>query len=175
MKLTIAILSTTALLLAGCAIRPPATVPAAHDAETPALDRVVHQLGALETSGVGIRHSIDRVTVTLPGTMVFASSSSKIDEKAHDALDDIVATLNQVLETQVHIVAHTDASGGTRSNQALSKARAEAVAVYLAEHGVVSTRLSIFGAGETAPVATNATPAGRATNRRVELEVTADE
>jgi outer membrane protein OmpA-like peptidoglycan-associated protein len=69
----------------------------------------------------------------------------------------------------VEIAGHTDSVGTDQYNQALSERRANSVAGYLGSHGVMQQRMIVVGAGETRPVASNDTDAGRAQNRRVEI------
>lgn len=72
---------------------------------------------------------------------------------------------------KVTITGHTDNVGGKEYNLKLSLRRAEAVRDYLAGLGVKAKKMKVSGAGETSPVASNSTNAGRAKNRRVEIEV----
>jgi OOP family OmpA-OmpF porin len=72
---------------------------------------------------------------------------------------------------KVIITGHTDNVGGKEYNLKLSLRRAEAVRDYLAGLGVKANKMKVSGAGETSPVASNSTSAGRAKNRRVEIEV----
>lgn len=69
----------------------------------------------------------------------------------------------------VVIEGHTDNVGSDAANLALSQARAQAVLNWLVQHGIAANRLSAIGYGETKPRASNASEAGRAQNRRVEL------
>ena len=71
----------------------------------------------------------------------------------------------------IEVVGHTDDVGDDRYNQKLSEQRAEAVARYLVEAGIDPNKILMVGAGESAPIASNATPEGRAENRRVEVLV----
>ena len=71
----------------------------------------------------------------------------------------------------VKVIGHTDATGSEAYNQALSERRANAVKIYLEASGIDAQRIEAIGMGETQPVATNKTKAGRAENRRVEIEV----
>jgi len=86
------------------------------------------------------------------------------------------ATLQQVRELLANrptlrliIGGHTDSEGGDDYNLALSQRRAAAVVAWLTGHQIAADRLQSEGFGETQPVADNATPAGRALNRRVEV------
>lgn len=71
----------------------------------------------------------------------------------------------------IEVVGHTDDVGDNDYNQKLSEQRAEAVGRYLVEAGIDPNKILMVGAGETAPIASNATPEGRAENRRVEVLV----
>ena len=70
----------------------------------------------------------------------------------------------------LHIRGHADSKGNSVSNLKLSEKRAEAVKLYLTKKGVNPSKLVTTGFGETQPVGDNATKAGRAQNRRVELK-----
>jgi outer membrane protein OmpA-like peptidoglycan-associated protein len=74
--------------------------------------------------------------------------------------------------TYVDVFAHTDLSGTSQGNQALSEKRAAAVATYLVAHGVSKARIASRGLGETAPLYTSeSSEAEKAANRRVEIRV----
>ena len=86
-------------------------------------------------------------------------------------LDQAVSVLNQQPDLKVEVDGHTDSIGSDAYNQALSERRAQIVANYLTSHGVDQGRISgVQGFGEQKPIADNATPDGRAQNRRVELQ-----
>ncbi len=86
-------------------------------------------------------------------------------------LNKLVGLLNEYPVINVEVGAHTDSKGSDSYNQTLSERRAQSVVDYLVEQGVVQTRLSAKGYGETTPVATNDTDEGRALNRRVEFKL----
>ena len=71
----------------------------------------------------------------------------------------------------MNIVGHTDSTGSAELNQSLSTRRAQSVASYLAANGVAASRISAYGAGPNQPIASNANEAGRAQNRRVEINL----
>lgn len=77
--------------------------------------------------------------------------------------------MNQYPNLNVSIAGHTDSQGNDDRNLELSSTRAQAVQTYLMQKGISASRLRAVGYGETTPVADNATSAGRAQNRRVEL------
>ncbi|MEM9811682.1 MAG: OmpA family protein, partial [Pseudomonadota bacterium] len=89
--------------------------------------------------------------------------------------DDILAVAQNLLEypnNTVQVIGHTDNTGTQAFNQGLSERRADAVASLLRQGGVPSSRINAFGVGETQPIATNSTAAGRSQNRRVEIVIT---
>ncbi len=86
-------------------------------------------------------------------------------------LDAFANYMNEAKDSKVSIVGHTDSRGSEAYNQALSEKRAQDVAKYLEGKGISADRMSVSGMGETAPIADNATEAGRAANRRVEVEI----
>lgn len=89
-------------------------------------------------------------------------------------LDVQVDFLNANPELKIEVSGHTDNIGTEASNQLLSQNRAKAVADYLIQRGISSTRISYKGYGSTKPITTNDTEDGRAKNRRVELKVLQD-
>jgi len=87
------------------------------------------------------------------------------------SLDDLVSKLGDMNLEVIIAVGHTDSIGTDAYNQKLSIRRAEAVKAYLKGKGVEENRIYTEGKGEKQPEATNKTKAGRAKNRRVEIEV----
>ena len=87
------------------------------------------------------------------------------------ALDDLTSKLSTINLEVIIAVGHTDSVGTDAYNQKLSVRRAEAVKAYLQGKGVEATRIYTEGKGETQPVASNKTDAGRAKNRRVAIEI----
>jgi outer membrane protein OmpA-like peptidoglycan-associated protein len=95
--------------------------------------------------------------------------SSELGSASYPALDEIVDVLEKNPSVKVEIEGHTDSTGSAALNQRLSEQRAQAVLEYLVRKGIDRKRLSAKGYGLTRPIASNATPQGRAKNRRVEL------
>ena len=85
-------------------------------------------------------------------------------------LDQFMSGLAGAKVTGITVVGHTDSVGSDAYNQKLSEKRASSVANYLTSKGVPAAAIQASGKGESQPVADNATKAGRATNRRVEVE-----
>jgi OmpA-OmpF porin, OOP family len=108
--------------------------------------------------------------ITLEG-IEFGFDSDRITRDERGALDSAAETLRRNPGLRVEIAGHTDSVGAAAYNQALSERRARAVLEYLVAAGIDRDRLTARGYGEAEPVADNATDAGRARNRRVELRV----
>ena len=111
----------------------------------------------------------EKVTFAADAFFDFDKAVLKPDGKAK--LDDMVSKLNSLNLEVIIAVGHTDSIGSDAYNQKLSIRRAEAVKSYLVGKGVDAKRVYTEGKGEKQPVATNKTAAGRAQNRRVEIEV----
>jgi OOP family OmpA-OmpF porin len=86
-------------------------------------------------------------------------------------LDELVANLKGLNLEVIIAVGHTDSVGSVAYNQKLSVRRAESVKAYLVSKGVEANRVYTEGKGKSQPVADNKSAAGRAKNRRVEIEV----
>jgi len=104
----------------------------------------------------------------------FGISTSTLRSGTEAILDDIATALENFPEWGLRIVGHTDSSGNAETNQQLSIARAEAIKAALVERGIAADRLQAGGVGQTMPVASDDSGAGRALNRRVELVRTTD-
>ena len=99
----------------------------------------------------------------------FDKATLKPDGQAK--LDDLASQLQGMNLEVVIAVGHTDSVGADAYNQKLSIRRAEAVKGYLVSKGIDTNRVYTEGKGEQQPIADNKTAAGRAKNRRVEIEV----
>lgn len=118
------------------------------------------------------RQSDRGLTVTVPGTILFAVNSDKIEPDAHDTLAKVAELVSLYGDKEVVIVGHTDAVGDDVYNQKLSERRADLVKDYFVnEFKVDNDRLSAEGQGETRPITSNATAEGRDANRRVEVVI----
>lgn len=105
----------------------------------------------------------------LPLTIAFKANSATIEQEQRKDILTLVSLLRLFPDAQVAIAGHTDNSGSSSYNLALSQHRARATARILTQHyGIPRSRVSIVGYGEARPIADNKTPSGRAQNRRVE-------
>ena len=111
----------------------------------------------------------EKVTFAADAFFDFDKATLKPEGKAK--LDDLASKLGSLNLEVIIAVGHTDSVGSDAYNQKLSVRRAEAVKSYLVGKGVDEKRVYTEGKGEKQPVATNSTAAGRAQNRRVEIEV----
>ena len=104
----------------------------------------------------------------------FPADSSKLSPEAQQRLMDFVGKLkSDNRNVYLEIQGHTDSRGSDAANQRLGEERAEAVRLFMNQHGVPLNRMSTISYGKQDPVADNKTSAGRAQNRRVVLIVMA--
>jgi outer membrane protein OmpA-like peptidoglycan-associated protein len=100
----------------------------------------------------------------------FDTDKATIKEKSESTLTEIATLLEQKPDLKLGVVGHTDATGNLEHNMDLSVQRAKAVIEALTtNHGISGERLTPYGVGPLAPVASNDDEDGRARNRRVEL------
>jgi OmpA-OmpF porin, OOP family len=100
----------------------------------------------------------------------FDSGKSVVKPESKPALEEVAKLLKADAALKLWVVGHTDSVGKVDDNMKLAQARAEAVVTALTTtHGVAVARLTGYGAGPLAPVASNDTDEGRAKNRRVDL------
>ncbi len=104
-------------------------------------------------------------------TILFDTGRSSIKKESETVLADIIAILQEYPTAKFSIDGHTDSVGSKKLNQRLSDSRALSVKEYLVKNGVDEFRLSSMGYGEDKPIASNKTKAGRAQNRRVEINL----
>lgn len=103
--------------------------------------------------------------------ILFDVNKADLKPGADRTLDRVAEFLNKYEDRELEINGYTDATGSEEYNEDLSAQRAQSVQEALVERGVSSNRISIEGLGESNPVASNETPAGRQQNRRVEIVV----
>lgn len=107
--------------------------------------------------------------IGVAGDATFPFDEATIEPQFKPTFDKIASVLADYDKTIVHVVGHTDSVGAEAYNKGLSMDRATAVSTYMSREGVNGSRILSYGAGESNPVATNDTEAGRRQNRRVEI------
>jgi OOP family OmpA-OmpF porin len=170
-----------------------AAVQAAKDSAAAAAKANADRIAALEDSlrtarGAALRASLRdslnaarmrdslRVLMSTPNAKLvlagvnFATNTATLTQSSRYILDEVAKSLNDNPEVRVEVSGHTDNTGSRALNVRLSQARAESVKKYLVDHGVAADRLEAKGYAWDRPVATNKTVAGRAMNRRTELD-----
>lgn len=125
----------------------------------------------LRDSDVQVRRSGDTLIVDVPQQVSFDFDSAALRPEGRAALRDVANVLVNNPRTTIDVIGHTDSIGDPAYNQRLSERRAQSVADFLAGQGVRGDRLLIAGMGQRQPIASNATDAGRAQNRRVEIQI----
>lgn len=124
------------------------------------------------TAGTGVEVSQtpdNQLKLHIPNDISFDTNRADLQPRLRPILDQFAQGLGQQPGTEVFIVGHADASGTDAINNPLSLARANSVRDYLAGRGVPAHSIRAEGRGSREPIASNATEAGRAQNRRVEI------
>lgn len=125
----------------------------------------------LTGTGVQVIRNGDNLQLVMPGNITFASNSADISSSFYPTLNSLVKVFQEFNRNGIDIVGHTDSTGSMDLNMRLSQQRASSVASYLTGQGVAGNRISSRGVGPSQPIASNETQAGRAQNRRVEINL----
>lgn len=129
------------------------------------------ELGAIDFSGdlnAACQAGFDNVMAA--NTLTFETGRATISRISGLTLDKLVAVTQKCGDLIIEVRGHTDSIGNRDSNIALSKTRAMAVIDYMTRRGIAPERLEAVGFGPDVPVGDNATPSGRAANRRIEFK-----
>lgn len=121
--------------------------------------------------GATVERVGEGIQVTFASGLLYDFDSDVVRPEARTNLHELASSLDKYPGTELLIVGHTDQTGSSEYNQGLSERRARAAANYLVSQGVSSSRIQTRGLGETEPIASGDTEAGRATNRRVEVAI----
>jgi chemotaxis protein MotB len=170
--LSIACVATGAFLLAGCVSQQ----------KYDALDQEYQQLQQTMSTEVGaqqvqITRLQNAIKVSVNGELLFPSGGWEMPAQAQQTIAKMAAILAPQQTTKINVNGYTDNTPigpglmrqGVTSNLILSQKRADNVMQYMISQGVKPNLVSAQGFGDADPVASNATPEGRAQNRRVEL------
>ncbi|THV22344.1 OmpA family protein [Peteryoungia ipomoeae] len=125
----------------------------------------------LEGTGISVTRVGDRIILNMPSNITFATDQDAVMPQFYPTLNSVAIVLRKFEKTLIDVNGHTDSTGSLAHNQALSERRALSVASYLNGQGIDPRRVSSLGFGPSQPVASNATPDGRAQNRRVEIQI----
>lgn len=123
----------------------------------------------LQNTGVSVTRDGENIILNLPGNITFETNKSDLKPSFVDVLGSVADVLKEYKSTMIEVAGHTDNTGSDSYNQLLSESRARSVTDKLMQLGVQPVRIETIGYGETRPIASNDTPAGRQQNRRVEL------
>ena len=121
--------------------------------------------------GATVERVGEGIQVTFASGLLFGFDSSVVRSEARTNLQELAASLSKYPGSDLLILGHTDQLGSAAYNQELSERRAGSAATYLMAQGVSGLRLTTRGLGETEPVSSNETEAGRQANRRVEISI----
>lgn len=121
------------------------------------------------TGAVVTKTPDNQLKLTIPNDISFATGHYDIQPRLMPILDQFAQGLNKQPTMEVRIVGHTDNIGSDAINNPLSVNRAQSARDYLVFRGVMPSRISIDGRGSREPIADNATEAGRARNRRIDI------
>ena len=125
----------------------------------------------LQGTGVSVTRNGDYIILNMPSNITFATDQDAVSTQFYPTLNSVALVVQKYNRTLIDVYGHTDSTGSDAHNLDLSQRRALSVASYLNAQGVDNRRFSIVGYGKTRPIASNATPEGRALNRRVEIQL----
>ncbi len=125
----------------------------------------------LEAAGVSVTREGNNILLNMEQAINFDSGRHELRAEAYSVLNAVGQVLNEYDKTTIDVMGHTDSDGAADYNQALSERRALSVATYLSAKGVNRQRLLAAGYGESSPIASNDSEAGKQRNRRVEIRI----
>ena len=128
-----------------------------------------------KVKGAAIERQGDKLVVRFNSAILFDTNKATLKAKSKTDLTEFAQVLKRYPDTDLVIEGHTDNTGKKARNEKLSVARAEAVVGFLATAGVDRTRMTGRGFADDRPVGDNKTDAGRKLNRRVEVQIEANQ
>ena len=130
----------------------------------------------LQGTGVDVKRTGEgEIKLTAPENITFDTNSYVVKPQFKNTLDSVATVLKTYPDSTIIVSGHTDTTGTDAINNPLSVNRASSVASYLESQGISTSRITSRGYGSKQPVASNATLAGRAQNRRVEIAIIANQ
>ena len=127
---------------------------------------------AMAGTGATVTNTGQFLIVQLPEAITFPTGSAVVNSGLVASIQAVSRSLQAHPNSTVQVAGHTDNVGSMAYNQDLSERRALAVAQILVNSGAASNRIGAYGRAFSEPVASNATAAGRAQNRRVDIIIT---
>ena len=118
------------------------------------------------------RVKVKKDRIELNEKVHFAYDKAKIQKRSYPLLNEVSEVLKSNSQIEIRIEGHTDSRGSDSYNEDLSQRRAQSVVDFLVDNGIDRSRMKAKGFGEKRPIESNATEAGRAANRRVEIHIT---
>jgi outer membrane protein OmpA-like peptidoglycan-associated protein len=128
-----------------------------------------------EVPGAKVERVGEGIVVEFNNKILFGFDRADLGDQSKGSLNELITILNKYPDTNIEVQGHTDNAGTDDYNQGLSERRAAAVATYLRNNSIKSSRITTKGFGESAPKYSNDTEDGRSQNRRVEFLITANE
>jgi outer membrane protein OmpA-like peptidoglycan-associated protein len=128
-----------------------------------------------EVKGAKVERQGDKLVVKFNSAILFDTNKSVLKPASRTDLTEFAKVLSEYKDTDLVIEGHTDNTGKKPFNQKLSVARAGAVVSFLEAQGVAAGRMTPRGYADDMPVADNGTEDGRRQNRRVQIQIAANE
>ena len=128
-----------------------------------------------KVKGANVQRQGDKLIVRFNSAILFDTGKAKLKPASEKDLSDFANVLKQYPDTNLVVEGHTDNVGKKAKNKKLSETRAESVIGYLGGQGVARARLTAMGYADDRPVGDNTTEQGRQANRRVEIQISANE
>ena len=125
----------------------------------------------LQGTGVQVKRVGNDLTLIMPGSITFETNRSDIKSSFYQVLGSVAKVFKEYDQNIIEVIGYTDSSGSDSINYPLSQERADSVANYLIAQGVSGTRITPVGKGPQNPIGDNKTKAGKAMNRRVEINL----
>lgn len=125
----------------------------------------------LQGTGVSVTRAGDSIVLNMPSNVTFDSDQADVKPQFYPTLNSVSEVFKEYKQSLINVVGHTDSSGDANHNFDLSRRRAASVAQYLSAQQLDPHRFSVEGHGANDPIASNASPSGRAQNRRVEITI----
>jgi outer membrane protein OmpA-like peptidoglycan-associated protein len=128
-----------------------------------------------EVKGANVERQGDKLVVKFNSAILFDTGKAKLKPASEKDLGEFAKVLAEYKETDLIVEGHTDNKGKKAKNKKLSLDRANSVITFLQSKAVAKERMTPKGYADDMPVATNASEAGRAQNRRVQIQITANQ